>query len=213
MLAPVALFAGLCAAVHDVGRRTQVLSLAVGLAACATIFWGAVPFLLRVLPFRPFQAPATMALVYAAVPEEIVRFLALLLLWHWTQPRSGRDVLVLTTGIACGFAAFEGALGIWFAAHPWAMLAERLMVGLPVHVALAAIVAAIAAPLGRMPDRRYLIPAWIAAVLAHWLFDAIWFADWRGMAYGLVTLYAAFAGFAWWRASATTSGSAGRRQP
>ena len=127
-----------------------------------------------------------LALIYAALPEEAVKIgvVVLLLLIAGRQVRRPNDPAQLLVFAALGFALPESLLYVYgFAAIPEfrdnlpLFAALRAAVGAFLHVMLALIAGVFLLPLWAVPGIRrgvrwlWLIPAYLAAVAVHALFD------------------------------------------
>lgn len=197
-MAPLGVYAILCTPLRDVAKRTQALACIVGAALTAAVLWLIGPVLLRLTPPLPFDAPWRTTLIHAALPEETLKLAALLLLWRSTGARSFRNILVLATGIACGFAAFENGLAVWYARQPGIVVLERLFFSIPAHMAYAAITAGVLAAGGIRFDWRRICLAWTAATTLHWAYDAALFGGNDPMVYALLAVSIAIVVLAWW---------------
>jgi hypothetical protein len=187
----------LCRVLTDFARRNQVLAVAAGVAVVALV-WLTGTAMLRVMPLSPRQSPILAALTYSAGLEETFKLLALLLLWRVSRLRPARDLLPAATGIACGFAAAENVLVLWSAADPAIMLFQRIAIALPLHLACAAIMTSIITRRGPCTAMR-LLPALLAAIVAHAAYDAASFADLQTMPFVIAAVLFVFTCHAWWR--------------
>ncbi|MET1027775.1 MAG: PrsW family glutamic-type intramembrane protease [Dongiaceae bacterium] len=166
-------------------------SLAIVGLGCALFFFTKLPGVLVTGLLGGLQNGADLAgmlrlaLIYAALPEEAVKIgvVALLLLVAGRQMRRPNDPAQLLVFSALGFALPESLLYLYgFAAMPefrdslMLFAVMRGTVGALLHVLLALIAGRFLLPLWTADARRgwrwlWLVPAYLAAVAAHAVFD------------------------------------------
>ena len=198
MVAPLLVYGGLCWALTDFARRDRMAAVGAGVAVLALV-WLTGTALLRVLPVSPRQSPILAALTYGAGLEETFKLLAFLLLWRALRLRPPRDLLPAATGLACGFAAAENVLALWWAAHPAMALFHRVAMALPAHMGYAAIMAGILARRGAWPATRQVVAALLATIVAHAAYDAAALAGLQTMTRLILAALVVFTCWAWWR--------------
>jgi RsiW-degrading membrane proteinase PrsW (M82 family) len=110
----------------------------------------------------PHAQLATLAFIGSSLPEEAVRFAILYLLgWHWFGIRRPRDGIVFglldSFGVSCAENLFYGV------SVGWATGVFKLLIALPMHLALGVAMGGLLAVAVRAGDCRTL---WIAGALA-----------------------------------------------
>jgi PrsW family intramembrane metalloprotease len=195
VIAPLPVYSAQSWTLTDFAWRNRLLAASAG-AVVVALVWLTGTALLRVMPMSPLQSPLAAALIYGAGLEEIFKLLALLLLWRAVRLRPSRDLLPAATGIACGFAAAENVLALWWATYPVMSLFQRIAMALPMHLAFAAIVASILARHGLRAATR-VIAALLAVIALHTGYDAASFAGLQTMPLVILVVLGVFACRAW----------------
>lgn len=196
VMVPLLVYGGLRWTLTDFAPRFGVASIGAG-AVVVALVWLTGTAMLRVMPLSPLQSPVLAALIYGAGLEETFKLLALLLLWQILRLCPARDLLPAATGIACGFAAAENILALWWAAYPAVALFGRIAMALPMHLACAAIMASILARRGPWSAAR-VAAALLATVVPHAAYDATSFADLQTLHLAILAVLVVFTCVAWW---------------
>lgn len=126
------------------------------------------------LSLEPSVRMLAVAFLSASLPEEAVRFVSILLLFHLFRPNysSPREGLMLASFCGFGFSALENALYGNFLG--WAIGILKFGIATPIHLSLAAIMAAFFLDSARRDSwyrPLYLMFSVVAPFLLHGIYD------------------------------------------
>ncbi|HYL32280.1 MAG TPA: PrsW family glutamic-type intramembrane protease [Stellaceae bacterium] len=165
----------------DVVRLDEVLgSLGLGFVASIPITVGEIWLQNRINPMLahvsiPVLAGSLRALAGAAVPEEIGKFLVMLLLLRSERVmQRPYAAVILGVAVSLGFAMLENLIYIGISDN-WARTAAlRAVSAMPGHAFYGAFMGCFAAMTLLEPERRtrHLALMLLAPILAHWIYDA-----------------------------------------
>lgn len=123
---------------------------------------------------EPLVRLLAVAFLSASLPEEAARFACILLLFHLFRPHYGSPEEGLTLALFCGFgfSALENVL--YGNSLGWVMGVFKFGIATPVHLSLAAIMAALLLGSARWDNRNgplYLMFSVVAPFLLHGIYD------------------------------------------